>query len=276
MLHGNMGWRIYTMQSVDSTNTEAERLIRSLGINDTHQLAVVADRQTSGKGRCRERNWFSPSGFGLWCSLVLVPEIQSESLAQLTLVAAVAVAEAVEEETGVHLGIKWPNDLLYNGQKVCGILTEAVPLPQGDFECDTERMPVVVGIGVNLNQREGDFPSELQGSATSLAMIKELPEGQSVSRDSVFTGILKRFHTWYELWMTEGFAPVRQKWINLSCTMNRALCWEESGKYMEGTAVDLDPDGSLRVCMKDGAIHRLNAGEIRFLRPAQGKGVRDE
>lgn len=275
MLHQNIGWRIHKVQSVDSTNSEAERLIRSLGINDAHQLAVVADMQTSGKGR-RERNWFSPPGAGLWCSVALVPEIQIEHLAQLTLVAAVAVSDAVEALTGARLGIKWPNDLLHEGKKVCGILTETVPLPQGDDESDTERTPVVIGIGVNLNQREGDFPAELRDAATSLALIGKLPEGRTVSRDIIFTGILEKLHTWYELWMAEGFEPVRQRWINRSCTMNRLLSWEEGGKRMMGTAVDLEPDGSLRVCMQDGAIHRLNAGEIRFLRPAQGKGVRDE
>ena len=170
MLHQNIGWRIYKVQSVDSTNSEAERLIRSLGINDAHQLAVVADMQTSGKGR-RERNWFSPPGAGLWCSAALVPEIQIEHLAQLTLVAAVAVSDAVEALTGARLGIKWPNDLLHEGKKVCGILTETVPLPQGDDESDTERTPVVIGIGVNLNQREEDFPAELRDAATSLALI---------------------------------------------------------------------------------------------------------
>lgn len=267
MLHQNMGWRIYKVQSVDSTNNEAERLIRSLGINDAHQLAVVADTQTSGKGR-RERNWLSPSGVGLWCSLAVVPKIQIENLAQLTLVAAVAVAEAIEAQTGARVGIKWPNDILHEGKKICGILTETVPLPQGNDECDTECVPVVVGIGVNLNQRAGDFPPELADVATSLAMIANMPEGHLVSRDTVFTGILEKFHTWYERWLAEGFAPVRQQWIDKSCTMNRLLSWEESGERMMGTAVDLEPDGSLRVCMKDGAIHRLNAGEIRFLRPA--------
>jgi len=267
MLQQKCGWRIRKMESVDSTNREAERLVRTLGGKEAHCVAVIADMQTEGRGRY-ERNWFSPPKLGLWCSAILVPEVSMEDLSQVTLVAAVAVAQAVQELTGVQLGIKWPNDLLYEGRKVCGILTETVPLPQGDMEDDAGRQPVVVGIGLNVHQKTCDFPPELREDATSLALAARLHGARPVSRESVFTGILEKLHTWYELWKAEGFAPIRESWIAQSCTMNRLLSWEEGGKRMEGTAVDLEPDGSLRVCMQDGAIHRLNAGEIRFLRPA--------
>lgn len=259
--HGT--WRIVERECVDSTNSEAGRLVDAGELAAHPALAVVARRQTAGKGRA-ERAWHSPAGGGLWFSLAIAPRKEPEHLAQITLLAAVAVAEAVTEETGVALGIKWPNDLLYGDRKVCGILTETRPAADDDGAAS---VPVIVGIGLNVNQNEGDFPPELCDTATSLAVAA----GKSLDGMRIFHKILEKFHTWYELWLAEGFEPVRQKWIGSSCTMRRLLSWEEGGKRRSGTAVDLETDGSLRVCMDDGAIHLLNAGEIRFLRASPMK-----
>lgn len=257
MIRQHKTWRIHAEKCVDSTNSEAARLIDAGELESAPALAVTAEMQTAGKGRT-ERAWHSPADGGLWFSLALVPPKEPEHLAQITLLAAVAVAEAVAEETGIRLGIKWPNDLLHEGRKVCGILTETRPR-------EKESLPVIIGIGLNVNQDAGGFPGELAATATSLRMIAGVPQ----QRETIFHSILDKFHTWYELWLANGFEPVRQTWISASCTLRRPLSWEENGRRRAGVAVDLETDGSLRVCMDDGGIHRLNAGEIRFLRTAQ-------
>ena len=251
-------WRIYAKDCVDSTNDEAARLVAG-GNTGSAPIAVIAAQQTAGKGRTG-RSWHSPAEGGLWFSLVVTPDKEPAHLSQITLLAAVAVAEAVEEVTGVAPGIKWPNDLLHEGKKLCGILTQTAPVDAQD-----EALPVIVGIGLNVAGKAEDFPPDLKDCATSLSAIT----GVAQDGQKIFLKILDKFHAWYELWLAEGFAPVRQKWIDASCTMNRTLSWEEGGARRIGKAVDLETDGSLRVCMDDGAIHRLNAGEIRFLRAAQ-------
>ena len=153
--------------SIDSTNLLAAELARGGAEEGT---AVLAEQQTAGRGRLG-RSWVSPARLNLYCSVVLRPAIPPLEVPRLTLVAGVAVAEAILATAAVPARIKWPNDVLIDGRKVAGVLTEL------EAEADRVRF-VVVGIGVNLNATAGDFPPELRDKATSLALASGAPVGR--------------------------------------------------------------------------------------------------
>lgn len=173
------GKKIFYKEEMDSTNTEAKRLaIRDESLeesleesmeksaedsqDDFHGLLVITEQQTMGKGR-RGRSWSSPKGTGIWMSLLLRPKISIERASMLTLTAALSVADSITEITGLEALIKWPNDIVVNGRKVCGILTEM------SSEANEIRY-VVIGIGINVNTEE--FPEEIREIATSLLIEK--------------------------------------------------------------------------------------------------------
>ena len=181
------GGRIVYFDATDSTNAQAKRLAEA---HAPHGTLVVSDRQDGGKGR-RGRSWASPSGVGIWMSLILRPKIDPSLASMLTLVAALAVRKGILEETGLSPLIKWPNDLVLNGKKICGILTEM----------STELMEiqyVITGIGINVNQKE--FPPEIRDTATSLS----LEAGRSFRRSSLIAAILKAFEKDYEAFLKTG------------------------------------------------------------------------
>ena len=197
------GGRTVYFDATDSTNIQARRLAEA---HAPHGTLVVSDRQDGGKGR-RGRSWASPSGVGIWMSLILRPEIAPSSASMLTLAAALAVREGIQEETGLSPLIKWPNDLVLNGKKICGILTEM----------STELMEiqyVITGIGINVNQRE--FPPEIRDTATSLS----LEAGRSFRRSSLIAAILKAFEKDYEAFLKTGDLSLLLEEYN-ACLVNR-------------------------------------------------------
>lgn len=242
-----MGGRVYYHQSLESTNREA-RALASGGVPGGS--LVVAEEQAGGRGRMG-RGWFSPKGLGLWCSLILRPEVQPNEAPPITMLTAVAVASAVEKVTGVAPGIKWPNDLLVGGKKICGILTEMVAeMEKVDY--------LVVGVGINVNIPFEDFPEELRETATSLCLEKN----ELVSRLHLLKQFLREFEFYYQKWINEGFAPVLEEWkkrcINLGCPVRIST----SREVWEGLAEDVDSDGALLLRMPGGSVQRFMAGEV--------------
>ena len=240
------GGRTVYFDATDSTNIQARRLAEA---HAPHGTLVVSDRQDGGKGR-RGRSWASPSGVGIWMSLILRPEIAPSSASMLTLAAALAVREGIQEETGLSPLIKWPNDLVLNGKKICGILTEM----------STELMEiqyVITGIGINVNQRE--FPPEIRDTATSLS----LEAGRSFRRSSLIAAILKAFEKDYTAFLKTGDLSLLLEEYN-ACLVNRGkeVCiLDPSGEY-RAVAEGIDESGSLLVTLPDGTRREIISGEV--------------
>ena len=233
---------------VDSTNTQAKRLGEELA-RDGHGTLVVADLQTAGKGR-RGRSWESPSGASIYMSILLRPDILPDQAPMLTLVMAQSVAEAVQELTGAEVGIKWPNDIVLNGKKICGILTEM------SAEIDYINY-VVIGVGVNVNTP--DFPEALTKTATSL----KIELGQSVKRSALIAAVMKRFEENYETFIRTGdLSGIQDQYNSLLVNLDRDVRVLEPGHEYNGHALGINSTGELLVEKEDGTTAEIFAGEV--------------
>lgn len=229
------------MDTVDSTNTYAKQLARA---GAAHGTVVLADHQTGGRGRLG-RSFASPVGMGIYCSVVLRPAVPPERLLRLTPVMAEAARRAVVQATGLQPQIKWINDLVLEGKKLCGILTEL-----GDGF-------VVVGIGINCNQQQLDFPPELRGMAGSLAQAL----GHPVERDAVAAELIRQVQQ-----AADGFLLEPARWLEpyaahcLTIGRDVQLIRGEEIRYAH---VDgMDADGALLVTLPDGTKETVFSGEV--------------
>ena len=237
------GAQINHFESVESTMIEAFRAAVDLAIEGE---VVIAERQTKGRGRMG-RVWVSPWGKGLYFSIVLRPACAPSEAPRLTLLAAVAVSEAVEKVTGIRPLIKWPNDLLVNDKKICGILTEM------SAELDRVRF-VVVGIGLNVNTPAFQLPPE----ATSL----KIATAKVVSRVALLQEILRAFEARYFAMKKDGYAAVLTEWRARSAMEGRTVRFVERGQEIRGTAAGIDDDGGLLVKLANGSVVKRMAGDI--------------
>lgn len=254
-----IGHIIVRKNCVDSTNEEAKRGADS---GAEHGTVYVADEQTAGKGR-RGRSWLSESRENLYFTLLLRPKLAPEKVTMLTLVMAYAVAVAVEKVTGLQTSIKWPNDIVVNDKKVCGILSE--------MKLDKQRCAYcVIGVGMNIGQTQ--FPEELQDKATSLQA--ELLNAKSVytvseelsaapDKQTILQEILVAFEKAYEAFLeAETLLPLLETYNAHLVNKNRRVkVLEPSGAY-EGTALGVTATGELLVEKEDGTVQRVYAGEV--------------
>ncbi|WP_310550097.1 biotin--[acetyl-CoA-carboxylase] ligase [Paenibacillus glufosinatiresistens] len=247
------GWleRLVRLDTVISTQEEARRLAESGAPEGT---AVMAEEQTGGRGR-QGRRWHSPRGQGIWMSVVLRPRLTAAAAPQLTLLAGVAVCEALREVAGVEAGIKWPNDLLIGGRKVCGILLEA------HFR---EGVPdyLIAGIGVDCLAVEEDFPEELRAVATSLRIERG---GVPVDREELAAAMLSGLEERYRQYFAEGFAPIAARWEELSVTLGRRIALAGPKEQRTGVAAGLDENGGLRLVDDAGETFTVLSGEIEWM-----------
>lgn len=234
-------------QQAGSTNQIALELARKGYPEGT---LVVAEEQTAGRGRW-QRPWYSSKGKVLLFSLILRPEILPAQFPQITLVAGAAVAQAVHRQTGIKPGIKWPNDLLYQGKKFCGILVEGAVQDS-----------LVLGIGVNVNQESDDFPPQLQNTATSLGMIT----GEKVSRLLLLRRILETLEEDYEEYCRQGFASARRSWLQYEAILGKNVRIVIGGQEYCGYAAGLAEDGTLLLRLPRGEEIRCSAGEVNLCR----------
>jgi len=211
---------------------------------------VVAETQTAGRGRLG-RGWASPKG-GLWFSVVLRPEIRAGEAVRLVFVAGLAVAEVLRELYRLRVETKWPNDVLVNGKKVCGILAEM-------NTTDEIVNFVVVGVGVNANFNvEKAFPKELRASATSL----ENELGGKVELEALFRALLEKLESTYEAFEKEGFASVLNEWRGYASFLGCKVEVASGTEKWVGLALDVEDDGSLIVRLEDGTVKRVFVGDI--------------
>ncbi len=232
--------------SIDSTNRRARELA-STGARD---ILVLADRQTGGRGRL-DREWSSPSG-GLWCSLLFRPDRPVARMPLLTLAAAVATTRAVRT-VGVDAGIKWPNDLLVDGRKLAGILTESGG--------ERRREPwVVVGIGVNANVARTALPE----GATSLREVRASNgEQRSVDRNRLIRRLIEEFDA-----VRTSDDEILDAWREHAVTLGQHVRVETPNGTVVGDAVDVESPGALVVRTDEGRT-RIHAGDCEHLRPVE-------
>lgn len=237
---------IYYFSQIDSTNNEGKK---QANLGCAEGSIVLSEEQHGGRGRL-SRGWFSPASKGIWLSIILRPLFNPYDAPKCTLMAAVAVTKAIRKTTQVPCGIKWPNDILYQGKKLVGILTEM------SAEIDAINY-VVIGMGINVNVNQEDFPLELQAIATSLSMIT----GQEVSRLTLLNAILEELEEVYNDVIQNGFMPMLAEWRNLSITLGQKVNVIGSGREFSGTAIDIDQDGALLV-QTENCLERVLAGDV--------------
>ena len=241
-----LGSTLLRLDSVSSTNDVARDLALS---GASEGLCVIAREQTAGRGR-QARSWSSPPGEGLYLSLILRPSITASASGIITLAAAVAVAETLRLDLEIAADIKWPNDVLVAGRKICGILVEAAI--EGD-----RLQYAVMGIGVNLAQRS--FPEELGDDATSLRMVT----GRVVEPEAFMQLLLPRLEHWYLAAMSEA-AGVRARWEELSSSGHDCRVRVESSEgAIEGVTRGLTAGGALIVELATGERLEIVAGDVR-------------
>lgn len=233
---------VYVYEQIDSTNTQAKRLALS---GAPHGTLVLADEQTEGRGR-RGHSFFSPPRTGLYMSALLRVEALPGDAYRFTLAAAVAVCDAIEAELGVRPGIKWVNDVLLNGKKVAGLLTEAVT----DFESGLTET-VIIGIGINLHEPEGGFPEALSEIAAALS-DRPLNRNRLAARvaDALFDALALSPEALLEQYRADCVVVGRQ--IRLL----------REGGACDALALEVLDDGGLRVRLADGTEQTLRFGEI--------------
>jgi len=243
-----LGQSVVSLAETDSTNVLARRLGEEGALEGT---VVVADRQSAGRGRLGRR-WESPPGINLYCSILLRPKIPVQQAPQLTFLSAVAVVETLKEVCHLSAEVKWPNDILVGGAKISGLLNE--------MNAETEQIHfVILGVGVNLNMTEAQFPDILNYPATSVL----LETGKPVDRLIFLQAFLQRLDLYYAEFLKEGFSPVRRRWEKLCNMMNMQVEVDQGGGSLCGTVVGLDTEGALRLQLDNGQVERILAGDVR-------------
>ena len=218
--------------TIDSTNTKAQELAEKGYPSGT---LVVADKQEAGKGR-RGRSWVSPSGTGIFMTLMIKPDINPNNASMLTLVAALAVAKAITSVTGEEAMIKWPNDIVVNGKKVCGILTEM----NAQFDYINH---IVVGIGINVHNES--FPEEISQMASSL-MIEA--GGKRFHRAQIIAETMSYFEQYYDTFLqTQDLSALVREYDELLVNMNKAVRVLDPKEPFDGKAMGITPKGELIV-----------------------------
>ena len=240
---------IVHFHEIESTNEEAKRVAEKGYPEGT---LIIAEKQIAGKGRMG-RYWQSPST-GLWTSILLKPSIPPRDAPQLALLTAAALRTTLSEDFAIDAKIKWPNDLLVDNKKICGILTE--------MKGEMDRIDYIInGVGINVNQDLKDFPGGLESTAASLKMIK----GREVDRLLLLQKYLETLEKFYLDFLENGFEKTRKICIENSHTIGNIVTIYSGDKEHTGKAVDLGSDGALIVKVNDQEIP-FYGGEVSLKR----------
>ncbi len=238
---------IKSYETLDSTNNRAYRLAEDAVAEG---LLVVAESQTSGKGRAG-REWVSPENVGLYFSIVLKPKLHIEKIPSVTLVAALSIIQAIKDKFGLEFQIKWPNDILFRGKKVCGILSEIKAEPDKvDF--------LVLGIGINVNTEEKDLPE----NGDSLKVILD----RHIERVPLLADILKKFEDNYNTYKTQGFESLIGKVKENMVTLDQDVIIEESDSKNIVRAIDIDSRGALIIEESNGTKRSVYSGDVHLIK----------
>ncbi len=245
-----IGKKIFAYQSVKSTNDIAAQLARS---GEPEGTIVVCEQQTKGRGRLG-RVWHSPSGCGIYISIILKPRFKPEKAPGLAIMTALALADAVSSCCPGDVRIKWPNDILIGNRKVAGILTE--------LSAERNKIDyVVIGIGINVNHKADDFPPELRPIATSIRTANR----RKASRVGLLRQFLQNVEKEYRRYKKDQLASSRRRIRSYSSLLGRNVQLRFGNRTVEGTAVDIDATGAL-IIEKDGARRPVTSGEVTVVK----------
>jgi BirA family biotin operon repressor/biotin-[acetyl-CoA-carboxylase] ligase len=245
-----MGKKIHYFPTLDSTNSKAYQL--ALNGAEEGEL-VIAESQEEGRGRLG-RSWFSPPFLNLYLSIILRPKIPPHQAPLITLMAAVATAEAIWKFSGLAPLIKWPNDILLRDRKIAGLLNE--------IQSEMDRIHfVILGIGINLNMDAKMFSTEIRNVATSL----KRETGEMVSRKDFIQTLLQELEDWYTIFLKEGRVPaVLEAWRKWAQIKGKPVKVTSFGETLVGVAVDIDSDGALILETMSGEKRRVVAGDVEY------------
>jgi BirA family biotin operon repressor/biotin-[acetyl-CoA-carboxylase] ligase len=242
-----IGRNIQVFEETTSTNDVIEKLARD-GVKEG--AVVFAESQTLGRGRLG-RKWLSPARQGLWFSILLRPEMRPAAVTRLTIAAATALRRAIHLQTGVAAEIKWPNDILANGKKLAGILTE--------LSAELDRVKyVIIGMGIDVNLPATEFPAELRKTATSL----RIETGQQQDRAALATMILRELDRDYHRVCEGQFEAVADEWEAHCSTLGQKVAIHTGDRRIQGTAESLDTDGALLLRTQHGHLERIIGGDV--------------
>ena len=231
--------------SMESTQNYGKELGKK---EPVHGTLILAEEQTAGRGR-RGRSWQSEKGANIAMSLCLEPKLRTEHAVGLTLVMALAVAEGIKKVTGREPQIKWPNDIVLNGRKICGILTEMCFKDGGYI--------VVIGVGINVNNT--GFPEDIKGTASSL----KLETGAEISREALIASVMECFENYYEIYeQTEDLALLKEQYESMLANKNREVNVLDPKEPYKGTAKGINSAGNLIVVCEDGTEKEVYSGEV--------------
>ena len=234
-----IGQNVVYFETIDSTNTVAKQ-------NDYKDgTVIIAESQTAGKGRLG-RVWESEYNTGIYMSIVLMPNIPPERIPMLTLVAGISVCNVLTKMCGIDFKIKWPNDIVADGKKVCGILTEGV--------ISKNQNKAVVGIGINVGNKS--FGNELSDKASSIYMLTN----KSFERESIINTLLEEFEKAYNNYL-EG-KPFIKDYEKLCININRQVTFVKDDEQIRGTAASVAENGELVIKKEDGTTLNINSGEV--------------
>jgi len=238
-----IGKKIFHFETIDSTNLYAKKLVKDA----SEGTIVISDIQTGGRGR-KNRTWSSPKG-GLWFSIILYPNIAPDQAMILTMMSSIAITEAIDVITNISPVIKWPNDILINEKKVCGILTE--------IDTSSEKINyAIVGVGINVNN---DLVEDLQKNAISL---KEA-YGKVIIIEKLLKQILKLLDNYYEILMSGEREIIQNKWLEYSNIIGRNVNIVNGNKKFSGAVLNINENGSLIIKTKNGN-EIVNVGDLTY------------
>jgi len=242
-----IGSKIVLLPEIDSTND----LVKEYLENGAEEgLVVVAETQTAGKGRFG-RTWHSPTETGIYLSVLLKPRLAPDHLPRLTLMAGVAAVFALNEFSPRRATLKWPNDILISGKKVCGLLCEHARSSEGTTG-------VVIGVGINVNQLPEQFPEELKGTATSLLIENDSP----VERVPLIRSFLNHLDQEYQAYLMDGGQEMIRKWSDHTDLFEKQVTVTRGSDITCGTALRLDESGRLVVRTDEGKELTFDSGEV--------------
>jgi len=248
-LIGSSREKIHYYKRIDSSNSVLKKMAETGAPEGT---VVLADEQTQGRGRLG-RFWLSPFGKNIYLSILLKPPLQPQDSPLLTLLAAVAAVRSIRRSLpNLSIGIKWPNDVLINNRKVCGILTEL------KAEADLLHY-LIIGIGINVNWRAEDFPAELKHIATSLYIENSR---RSVSRQKLLCALLQEMESSYRRFLDKGPQTVISAWKKYNLTLGKNVTVHTLREDFTGYAVDIDSEGALLVKDEKGILKRFHSGDV--------------
>lgn len=242
------GRQVHYFETVESTNTLALEMGQAGAATGT---VLVAETQTKGRGRLGKA-WCSPPGKGLYCTVLLRPEISVHHLPRITLAAGLAAARAIDELSGQQSGIKWPNDVLIQGRKVAGILAECA-LAGGEW-------PVVaLGVGINLGTKLEQFPEELRLTASSLL----LASGRGIAQGLMLVTLLRWIEEMMDRLERADFVGILDEWRKKDATVGQWLTWlTNDGRAVRGVSLGTDQEGLLMIRDRAGKDHHVLSGDI--------------